>query len=38
VPVEMRTQNPEGVALYTNFRRFEVATDTTIPVPPASNR
>ena len=22
VPVEMRTQNPEGVALYSNFRRF----------------
>ena len=38
VPVEMRTQNPEGVALYTNFRRFEVATDATIPVPPGSNR
>jgi VWFA-related protein len=38
VPVEMRTQNPDGVAFYTNFRRFEVATDTAIPVPPAPNR
>jgi VWFA-related protein len=38
VPVEMRTQNPDGFAAYTNFRRFEVATDTTIPAPPLPNR
>jgi hypothetical protein len=35
VPVEMRTQNPDGVATYTNFRRFGVETDTKIP-PPAT--
>lgn len=35
VPVEMRTENPEGVATYSNFRRFGVETDTVIPVPPA---
>ena len=35
VPVEMRTQNPEGLASYTNYRRFAVATDTAIP-PPAT--
>ncbi len=34
VPVEMRTENPDGVAMYTNFRRFGVETDTVIPVPP----
>ena len=33
VPVEMRTQNPDGVAIYSNFRRFDVSTDTVIPVP-----
>lgn len=33
VPVEMRTQNPEGVALYSNFRRFAVATESAIPAP-----
>ena len=33
VPVEMRTQNPEGVALYSNFRRFAVATESAIPTP-----
>ena len=38
VPVEMRTQNPDGLAVYSNFRRFEVATDTTIPAPPPPNR
>jgi VWFA-related protein len=34
VPIEMRTKNPEGVALYSNFRRFEVATEAIIPTPP----
>jgi VWFA-related protein len=34
VPVEMRTQNPDGVATYTNFRRFGVDTETKIPTPP----
>jgi VWFA-related protein len=38
VPVEMRTENPDGVATYTNFRRFGVETDTTIPVPPAPHQ
>jgi VWFA-related protein len=33
VPIEMRTRNPEGVATYTNFRRFGVETDTTVPDP-----
>jgi hypothetical protein len=33
VPVEMRTQNPDGMAIYTNFRRFGVETDTRIPTP-----
>lgn len=33
VPIEMRTENPDGVATYTNFRRFGVETDTTIPAP-----
>jgi VWFA-related protein len=35
VPIEMQTENPGGRATYTNFRRFGVATDTVIPVPPA---
>jgi hypothetical protein len=35
VPVEMQTENPSGMATYTNFRRFGVETDTVIPVPPA---
>ena len=35
VPNEMRTQNPDGLAIYSNFRRFEVATDTAIPAPAA---
>ena len=26
VPMEMRTENPDGVATYTNFRRFGVET------------
>jgi VWFA-related protein len=34
VPVEMRTQNPDGVAVYSNFRRFGVDTDATIKKPP----
>lgn len=34
VPVEMRTENPDGVAVYSNFRRFGVQTDTQIPTPP----
>ena len=38
VPIEMRTQNPEGVALYSNFRRFAVATESAIPTPPSPNR
>jgi hypothetical protein len=38
VPVEMRTQNPDGVATYTNFRRFGVETETVIPVPPAPQK
>jgi len=33
VPVEMRTRNPEGVATYTNFRRWGVDTDTNVPLP-----
>jgi hypothetical protein len=33
VPIEMRTENPDGVATYTNFRRFGVETETTIPAP-----
>lgn len=38
VPVEMRTENPDGLATYTNFRRFGVETDTTIPVPSAPDQ
>lgn len=34
VPVEMRTKNPDGVATYTNFRRFGVETTSQIPPPP----
>jgi hypothetical protein len=30
VPEQMRTQNPNGVATYGNFRRFNVQTDTAI--------
>jgi VWFA-related protein len=30
VPQQMRTTNPTGVAIYSNFRRFRVDTDTTI--------
>ena len=37
VPVEMKTENPDGLATYTNFRRFGVETDAVIPVsPPAA--
>jgi VWFA-related protein len=35
VPVEMRTENPDGRAIYTDFRRFGVETNTVIPVPAA---
>ena len=28
VPQQMRTENPTGVATYSNFRRFRVDTDT----------
>jgi VWFA-related protein len=35
VPVEMKTENPDGMATYTNFRRFGVDTDAAIPTPPA---
>ena len=28
VPAEMRTRNPNGVAVYSNFRRFAVSTTT----------
>jgi len=28
VPAEMRTRNPSGVAVYSNFRRFAVSTTT----------
>jgi VWFA-related protein len=31
VPDTMRTENPEGVATYSNFRRFAVETETAIP-------
>jgi hypothetical protein len=30
VPEQMRTQNPAGVATYTNFRRFSVQTETAV--------
>lgn len=31
VPDTMRTENPDGVATYSNFRRFGVETETAIP-------
>jgi VWFA-related protein len=31
VPVEMRTRNPDGVATYSNIRRFRVETETILP-------
>jgi hypothetical protein len=36
VPMEMRTQNPDGVALYSNFRRFGVDTASEIQKPPTA--
>jgi hypothetical protein len=30
VPEQMRTQNPAGVATYSNFRRFNVQTETLV--------
>jgi VWFA-related protein len=36
VPVEMRTQNPDGIAVYSNFRRFGVETDSRIQKPPTA--
>ena len=33
VPDTMRTENPDGAAIYTNFRRFNVATDAAVPPP-----
>jgi hypothetical protein len=35
VPVEMRTENPAGHATYSNFRRFEVATNSDVQTPPS---
>ena len=34
VPEQMRTENPKGVATYSNFRRFSVQTDTAVETPP----
>jgi hypothetical protein len=34
VPVEMRTENPKGTATYSNFRRFNVETDTAVDTKP----
>ena len=31
VPRVMHTRNPDGVATYTDFRRFNVQTETTVP-------
>jgi hypothetical protein len=31
VPEMMRTENPSAVVTYTNFRRFNVETETSIP-------
>jgi hypothetical protein len=36
IPEVMRTRNPAGVATYSDFRRFNVQTDTESPDPPAS--
>lgn len=33
VPEQMRTENPNGAATYSNFRRFSVATDTAVADP-----
>ncbi len=34
VPERMQTENPDGVATYSNFRRFNVETDTQVAPPP----
>lgn len=34
VPSEMRTRNPDGVAAYSNFRRFEAGADSAVQLPP----
>jgi hypothetical protein len=34
VPEQMRTQNPNGVAAYSHFRRFNVATETAVEAKP----
>jgi VWFA-related protein len=36
VPIEMQTKNPDGMATYSNFRRFEVATNSAVQPPPLS--
>ena len=33
VPAEMRTEKPDGVATYSNFRRFLVRTEESIDAP-----
>ena len=38
VPVEMRTKNPDGLAVYSNFGRFGVQTNTQIPTPPTPQK
>jgi hypothetical protein len=38
VPMEMRTQNPDGVAIYSNFRRFRVEADAKIQKPPTPGK
>src|SRR4051812_11118340 len=35
VPEQMRTENPRGVATYSNFRRFSVQTETAVADKPA---
>lgn len=34
VPERMQTEHPDGVATYSNFRRFNVETDATFGTPP----
>ena len=34
VPIEMRTENPDATARYSNFRRFEVRTEERLQTPP----
>jgi hypothetical protein len=36
VPIEMRTENPDATARYTNFRRFEVKTEERLQTPPVT--